>query len=73
MNELIGLSYSPWSEQAKWALDVRKVHPYRLDAFGSGHFHGVEQVAGIREVRGRARAIVANWEVPRDAAIGVTG
>lgn len=29
MNELLGLSYSPWSEKAKWALDVRRV-PYRF-------------------------------------------
>lgn len=29
MTQLIGLSYSPWSEKAKWALEVRKV-PYRF-------------------------------------------
>ncbi|MFT3765401.1 MAG: glutathione S-transferase [Minicystis sp.] len=29
MNELLGLSYSPWTEKARWALDVRRV-PYRL-------------------------------------------
>lgn len=28
MNELLGLPYSPWTEKAKWALDVRGV-PYR--------------------------------------------
>jgi glutathione S-transferase len=28
MNELVGLSYSPWSEKARWALDHHKV-PYR--------------------------------------------
>jgi glutathione S-transferase len=28
MNELLGLPYSPWSEKARWALDVRRV-PYR--------------------------------------------
>jgi glutathione S-transferase len=27
MTELLGLPYSPWSEKAKWALDVRRV-PY---------------------------------------------
>ena len=29
MNELLGLPYSPWTEKARWALDVRKV-PYRF-------------------------------------------
>lgn len=28
MNELLGISYSPWTEKARWALDVRRV-PYR--------------------------------------------
>ncbi len=28
MSELLGVPYSPWSEKAKWALDVRRV-PYR--------------------------------------------
>lgn len=32
MNELLGLPYSPWSEKAKWALDVRRV-PYRFRYF----------------------------------------
>ena len=32
MNELLGLSYSPWSEKARWALDVRHV-PYRYRMF----------------------------------------
>src|SRR6185369_10337053 len=27
MTELIGIPYSPWSEKARWALDVRRV-PY---------------------------------------------
>ncbi len=27
MNELLGLPYSPWSEKARWALDIKKV-PY---------------------------------------------
>jgi glutathione S-transferase len=31
MNELLGLPFSPWSEKAKWALDVRNVrHRYRV-------------------------------------------
>jgi glutathione S-transferase len=31
MNELLGLPFSPWSEKAKWALDVRKVpHRFRV-------------------------------------------
>ncbi len=29
MTELLGLPYSPWSEKARWALDVRRV-PYRF-------------------------------------------
>ena len=29
MPELLGLPYSPWSEKARWALDVRRV-PYRF-------------------------------------------
>ena len=32
MNELLGLPYSPWSEKARWALDVRKV-PYRYRVY----------------------------------------
>ena len=32
MNELLGLPYSPWSEKARWALDVRHV-PYRYRVF----------------------------------------
>src|SRR5262245_28782286 len=32
MLELLGLPYSPWSEKARWALDVRKV-PYRYRVY----------------------------------------
>jgi glutathione S-transferase len=32
MHELLGLPYSPWSEKAKWALDVRRV-PYRYRVY----------------------------------------
>jgi len=28
MTELVGIPFSPWSEKARWALDVRRV-PYR--------------------------------------------
>jgi glutathione S-transferase len=32
VNELLGLPYSPWSERAKWALEVRRV-PYRFRVY----------------------------------------
>jgi glutathione S-transferase len=33
MTELLGLPYSPWSEKARWALDVRRVpYTYRIYA-----------------------------------------
>jgi glutathione S-transferase len=32
VNELLGLPYSPWSERAKWALEVRGI-PYRFQVY----------------------------------------
>jgi glutathione S-transferase len=32
MEELVGLPYSPWSEKARWALDLRRV-PYRFRTY----------------------------------------
>jgi L-asparaginase len=47
------------------ALDVRKVHPYRLDAFGSGDAGPIGRVA-----EGRVRAL-RPWPVPTRQAPGV--
>lgn len=32
MNRFVAISYSPWSEKARWALDLRRV-PYREEAY----------------------------------------
>jgi len=53
MNELLGLPYSPWSEKAKWALEVRKV-PYRFV-----HYQPLLGEPALRIKTGRWRGVVS--------------
>jgi glutathione S-transferase len=64
MDELLGLPYSPWSEKARWALDVRKV-PYRYRVY--------QPVIGELELRWRTRRLRGVVTVPLliDAGGGV--
>jgi glutathione S-transferase len=55
MDVLLGLSYSPWSEKARWALDVRRV-PYRLRRY--------EPLLGEPELRARLRKPTGRVSVP---------
>src|SRR5262245_44081226 len=48
MNELLALPYSPWSEKARWALDVCGV-PYR--------YRHYQPLLGELELRGKTRRL----------------
>jgi glutathione S-transferase len=50
MNELLALPYSPWSEKARWALDVRGV-PYRYR-----HYQPLLGELGVRRTLRKYRA-----------------
>ncbi len=55
MLELLGLPYSPWTEKARWALDVRKV-PYRYRVY--------QPLIGELELRLKTRRVVGVVTVP---------
>jgi glutathione S-transferase len=55
MIELLGLPYSPWSEKARWALDVRKV-PYRYRVY--------QPMIGELELRLKTRRMLGAVTVP---------
>jgi len=55
MIELLGLPYSPWTEKARWALDVRKV-PYRYRTF--------QPLVGEPALRLKTRRFRGNVTVP---------
>src|SRR5688572_7159844 len=55
MTELLGLSFSPWSEKARWALDVRRVR-YR--------FRHYQPLIGELELRVRTRRLRGVVTVP---------
>jgi glutathione S-transferase len=55
MTELLALPFSPWSEKARWALDVRKV-PYR--------YRHYQPLIGELELRLRTRRLLGAVTVP---------
>ena len=55
MHELLGLPYSPWTEKARWALDVRRV-PYR--------FRHYQPLVGEPALRLKLRRWRGNVSVP---------
>jgi glutathione S-transferase len=55
MIELLGLPYSPWTEKARWALDVRKV-PYRYRTY--------QPLIGEPALRLKTRRFRGNVTVP---------
>jgi glutathione S-transferase len=55
MNELLALAYSPWSEKARWALDVRGV-PYR--------YRHYQPLLGELELRLKTRRLRGAVTVP---------
>lgn len=55
MTELLGLTYSPWTEKARWALDVRRV-PYR--------FRHYQPLIGEPALRLRLRRFTGRVTVP---------
>jgi glutathione S-transferase len=55
MNELLGLPFSPWSDNAKWALDARRV-PYRFRVY--------EPLIGEPALRVKTRRWRGNVTVP---------
>jgi glutathione S-transferase len=55
MNELLALPYSPWSEKARWALDVRGV-PYR--------YRHYQPLIGELELRLKTRRLRGRVTVP---------
>jgi glutathione S-transferase len=55
MTELLGLPYSPWSEKARWALDVRRV-PYT--------FRHYQPLLGEPALRLKLRRLVGRVSVP---------
>jgi len=55
MIELLGLPYSPWTEKARWALDVRKV-PYRYRTY--------HPLIGELELRIKTRRVAGVVTVP---------
>jgi glutathione S-transferase len=55
MTELLGLPYSPWTEKARWALDVRRV-PYT--------FRYYQPLLGEPELRLKLRQIGGRVSVP---------
>ena len=55
MLELLGLPYSPWTEKARWALDVRKV-PYRYRVYSP--------LIGELELRLKTRRMLGVVSVP---------
>src|SRR5689334_3306739 len=55
MTELLGLVFSPWTEKARWALDVRRV-PYR--------FRHYEPLIGEPALRLKLRRLTGRVTVP---------
>src|SRR5215468_11323456 len=55
MTELLGLSYSPWTEKARWALDARRV-PYT--------FRHYQPLLGEPALRLKTRRLAGRVTVP---------
>ncbi|XXY45145.1 glutathione S-transferase N-terminal domain-containing protein [Sorangium sp. So ce269] len=55
MNELLGLNFSPWTEKARWALDVRRV-PYT--------FRHYQPLIGEPALRAKLRRLTGRVSVP---------